>query len=164
MTRIARTIALLLLLCFALAQAQEPQESKTKDTPRATGIGGIFFKAKDPAALKGWYEKNLGMPMDQFGIMFRSLDVDPPHQEQQLQWAAFNEKTSYFDPSEKPFMINYRVNDLAALLEQLKAAGVEPVDTVETYSYGKFVHIMDIEGNKIELWEPPDSTVTFDSE
>jgi len=157
-------ITLLLLLCALAVHAQTADETKPADTSRVTGIGGVFFKAKDPAALKGWYEKNLGMPMDAYGIMFRSLDVDPPHQEQQLQWSAFKENSTYFDPSKKEFMINYRVHDLAGLLAQLKVAGVEPVDTVETYSYGKFVHVMDPEGNKLELWEPPDTTVTFDSE
>ncbi|OCX54815.1 hypothetical protein BEL04_05485 [Mucilaginibacter sp. PPCGB 2223] len=125
--------------------------------PRVTGIGGIFFKAKDPAALKAWYSKNLSMHMDQSGTSFEWHQGTDSTQKGFTLWAPFRETTKYFLPSEKQFMINYRVEQLDQLLANLKAAGILPTDTVETASYGKFVHLMDPEGNKIELWEPNDA-------
>jgi predicted enzyme related to lactoylglutathione lyase len=124
---------------------------------KVTGIGGIFFKCKDPKTLKEWYNKNLGLNTDQYGTNFEWRLTDNPEKKGFLLWAPFKETTTYFAPSEKAFMINYRVSNMERLLEQLKAAGIHPVDTVEKVSYGKFVHIMDPEGNKIELWEPNDA-------
>ena len=130
--------------------SKRSDESKKK----VMGIGGIFFKSKDPQLMKDWYEKHLGMKMNEYGAMFEFRSTDQPEEKGYLQWSPFSEKTKYFQPSEKEFMINYRVGDLALLIEELKTNGVEFTDTMETYSYGKFVHIMDPEGNKIELWEP----------
>ncbi len=123
---------------------------------KVTGIGGIFFKCKDPKILKEWYNKNLGLNIDQYGTNFEWRYTDNKDRKGFLLWAPFKETTKYFQPSEKDFMINYRVNNLNMLLKELQAAGINPVDTVETVSYGKFVHLMDPEGNKIELWEPND--------
>lgn len=127
---------------------------------KVTGLGGIFFKSKDPQKMKNWYEKHLGMKMDEYGAMFEFRITEQPDKKGYLQWSLFKEDTKYFQPSEKEFMINYRVADLESLLEELRAGGVEIVDTIETYEYGKFLHIMDPEGNKIELWEPLDSDFT----
>ncbi len=131
-----------------------------KDTiPKVTGIGGIFFKAKNPEAVKEWYGKNLGLTVDQFGAPFEFRNAHRPEETNYLNWDAFRDTTSYFDPSEKEFMINYRVQNLEGLVEKLQRNGVEVIDEVAVYPYGKFVHIMDPEGNKIELWEPVDSVL-----
>lgn len=124
--------------------------------PRVTGLGGIFFKAKNPAALKTWYEKNLGMRMVQSGTNFEWHQGADSTKKGFTLWAPFKETTKYFGSPEKQFMINYRVEQLDALLLKLKVAGISPVDSVEKASYGSFVHLMDPEGNKIELWEPND--------
>jgi predicted enzyme related to lactoylglutathione lyase len=124
---------------------------------KVTGIGGVFFKCKDPDGVKEWYRKHLGLSTDEYGTTFMWRHEDEPEKRGITQWSPFQAKTDYFDPSEKEFMINYRVDNLEALVEQLKAEGVTIVDKIETFDYGKFVHIMDPEGNKIELWEPVDS-------
>lgn len=123
---------------------------------KVTGIGGIFFKCKDPNLMKKWYSKNLGLNTDKYGTTFEWRQSDQPKKKGFLQWSPFPEKTDYFEPSPKEFMINYRVENLEQLLKELKAAGVTVLDEVEKYEYGKFVHILDPEGNKIELWEPND--------
>ncbi|GAB4427068.1 MAG: VOC family protein [Bacteroidia bacterium] len=119
---------------------------------RVLGIGGIFFTCQDPEALKAWYRTHLGMETDAYGVLFRS-ENDPPGTSI-LQWSPFPADTTYFAPSDKPFMINYRVADLVALVDALRAGGGQILDEIETYEYGKFVHILDPENNKIELWEP----------
>lgn len=120
---------------------------------RVTGIGGIFFKAKDPKKLQAWYEKHLGLPATPDGyIVFKADEANPVY----TVWSAMGEDTTYYQPSAKPFMINFRVHDLEALLAVLKTEGVEQVGEVQVESYGKFGWIMDPEGNKIELWEPFD--------
>jgi len=124
-------------------------------TPKVVGIGGIFFRSKDPKATKEWYQKNLGLNTDQHGTMFSSRNIDNPDEVNFLQWSPFDANTDYFDPSKKEFMINYRVQNIEGLVAQLKENGVNVVDEIVEYEYGKFVHIMDEEGNKIELWEPP---------
>ncbi len=124
---------------------------------RVTGIGGIFFKTVDPKKTKEWYSKNLGMKTDDYGTMFEFRTSENPEQKSYLQWSPFSEKTNYFEPSQKEFMINYRVENMEALVEELKANGVTVLDSIETFEYGKFVHILDPENNKIELWEPIDN-------
>lgn len=124
--------------------------------PRATGIGGIFFKCKNPAEVREWYNKHLGLNVNKYGSVFEWRQAGEPSKKGFTQWSTFSEKTKYFEPSQKDFMINYRVSDLEALVKKLKADGVTVTDDIETYDYGKFVHIMDIEGNKVELWEPVD--------
>jgi predicted enzyme related to lactoylglutathione lyase len=127
---------------------------------KVTGIGGIFFKAKDPGKIKEWYDKNLGLVTNEYGSMFEFRQSDYPEKKAYLQWSPFNENTKYFKPSEKEFMINYRVENIETLTQELKKNGVTFVDTIETYEYGKFVHILDPENNKIELWEPVDNEFT----
>lgn len=124
---------------------------------KVTGIGGIFFKCKDPKKLRAWYQTNLGFNTNQYGAVFEWRQGADTTKKGFTQWSPFNEKTKYFEPSTKDFMINYRVENLEELMAQLKMNGVTVTDTIETVEYGKFVHIMDIEGNKIELWEPNDS-------
>jgi predicted enzyme related to lactoylglutathione lyase len=123
---------------------------------KATGIGGIFFKCKDPQRMRDWYSKNLGLHTDKYGTSFAWYQGGDRTKRGYTQWSPFSEKTKYFAPSAKDFMINYRVEDLEGLLKQLRADSVTITDQVETAAYGKFVHIMDPEGNKIELWEPND--------
>jgi predicted enzyme related to lactoylglutathione lyase len=123
---------------------------------KVTGIGGIFFKCKNPEKVREWYDKNLGLNTNPYGSVFEWRQALDSTQKGFTQWSPFKETTKYFLPSEKDFMINYRVIDLVSLVEQLKADSVTILDSIEVYDYGKFVHIMDIEGNKIELWEPND--------
>lgn len=123
---------------------------------RVTGIGGIFFKTKDTNKTKEWYKKHLGFDIDEYGAAFISKKKEDPTQNAYLQWSPFQDDTSYFLPSQKEFMINYRVDDLEALVKVLMAEGVTICDEIASFDYGKFVHIMDDDGNKIELWEPVD--------
>jgi len=120
---------------------------------RVIGIGGIFFKCKDPDATRNWYGKHLGMNTNEYGSTFEFRNAERPKEKNFLQWSTFKEDTNYMEPSKASFMINYRVEDLVALVKELKAEGVTIVDEIESFDYGKFVHIMDPEGNKIELWE-----------
>lgn len=129
---------------------------ETKQHKRVTGIGGIFFKSKNPVLLKKWYQEHLGLNTDQYGTNFEWREADDSTQKGFTQWSPFTEKTKYFAPSEKQFMINYRVADMDWLIRELRKEQVTILDSVESVSYGKFVHIMDPEGNKIELWEPID--------
>ena len=124
---------------------------------KVTGIGGIFFKCKDPGKMREWYKTHLGLNTNQYGAVFEWRQGADTTKKGFTQWSPFNEKTKYFEPSTKDFMINYRVENLEALVVQLKSEGVTIVDKIETVEYGKFVHIMDAEDNKIELWEPNDS-------
>jgi len=127
---------------------------------KVTGIGGIFFKCKDPEKVKEWYQKNLGLVTNEYGALFEFRKSDLPDEKGYLQWSTFSETTKYLDPSTKPFMINYRVENLEELKKELELAGVTICDEIESYDYGKFLHIMDPEGNKIELWEPVDKIFT----
>ncbi len=123
---------------------------------RVTGIGGIFFKCKEPAKVREWYQAHLGLNTNQYGCVFEWHQGADSTQKGFTQWSPFSEKTKYFEPSTKDFMINYRVANLEALVKQLKLEGVTVTDSIQSVEYGKFVHILDIEGNKIELWEPND--------
>jgi uncharacterized protein YndB with AHSA1/START domain/predicted enzyme related to lactoylglutathione lyase len=127
--------------------------TKSTDKKSVQGIGGIFFKSKNPKELKQWYHDHLGMTIDGYGTSFEWRLSDDPSKKGLTQWSPFKETTDYFLPSTKDFMINYRVNDLEGLLEELKKAQVTICDSLEVYDYGKFIHILDPEGNKIELWE-----------
>jgi predicted enzyme related to lactoylglutathione lyase len=129
-------------------------------TPKVTGIGGIFFTSDNPAEMREWYGKNLGLAIDEYGSVFEFRNTNSPEEINYLRWSPFEKGTNYFAPSEKEFMINYRVRHIEGLVKKLKQNGVTIVDTIETYDYGKFVHIMDPEGNKLELWEPVDSVLT----
>ena len=124
-------------------------------TPKVTGIGGIFFFSENPKEAKEWYAKNLGLQINDWGTSsFESRDMQNPDQVNSLQWCPFKKDDPYFAPSKKEFMINYRVQNLEGLVQQLRENGVTIVDDIATFDYGKFIHIMDAEGNKIELWEP----------
>lgn len=131
-------------------------QSDSQKIKKVTGIGGVFFKCKDPGKLREWYKTNLGINTNQYGAVFEWRQGADTTKKGFTQWSPFKETTKYFEPSKKDFMINYRVADLNALVGELKKNGVTIVDTIETYDYGKFVHILDLEGNKLELWEPND--------
>ena len=126
---------------------------------RVTGIGGIFFKAEDPKALKDWYGCHLGFNVTEWGCSFPWREVDKPATAAiaRTEWSPFNKDTTYFGPSEKPFMFNYRVENLVELIRVLREEGVTIAGGIDEFPYGKFAWIMDPEGNKIELWEPIDS-------
>jgi catechol 2,3-dioxygenase-like lactoylglutathione lyase family enzyme len=119
---------------------------------RVLGIGGIFFKAKDPAKLKAWYRDHLGLPTSEHGETMFAAEDDPGAS---LVWAPFPSDTTYFAPSEASFMINFRVKNLRAMLDQLRAGGAVVDDKVQEEPWGKFGWVMDPEGNRVELWEPP---------
>ena len=121
--------AVTFVLGFAFKSVTTKSVNSQQSIKKVTGIGGIFFK---------WRQ---GSDTSKKGF---------------TQWSPFNEKTRYFEPSTKDFMINYRIENVETLIEELKKSGVTVVDTIESYEYGKFVHILDPEGNKIELWEPND--------
>lgn len=128
---------------------------------KITGIGGIFFKCKDPQNTKDWYGKNLGLKTDKWGAPFEFAPKGRPNVRGFLQWSPFPADTTYFEPSDQEFMINYRVEHLEDYVEELRANGVTICDKIATFDYGKFVHILDGDGRKIELWEPVDGA--FDS-
>lgn len=123
---------------------------------RVTGIGGIFFKCKDPKAMNEWYKTHLGFDTNDYGATFEWGENSETAKKGSTQWSPFAEDTQYFAPSTKDFMINYRVENLEVLVSELKKEGVTILDEIASYEYGKFVHILDIENNKIELWEPID--------
>lgn len=134
--------------------------SQEDTTPKVTGIGGIFFFSDNPEKTKEWYSKNLGLEVNQWGSSFEFRNANRPDEINYLQWSPFKQGSEYFAPSNKEFMINYRVQNIEGLVKKLNDNGVTIVDSIETFDYGKFVHIMDAEGNKIELWEPIDSVFT----
>ena len=123
---------------------------------RVTGIGGIFMKCNDPEYVRNWYNKHLGFNAGKYGATFEWRNLDKPEEKGTTAWHTFKNNTDYFAPSDKEFMINLRVEDLEWLLAELKKEGIEQIGEMQAYDYGKFAHIMDPEGNKIELWEPID--------
>jgi len=141
---------------FAFKTLLTKQDNEAQEIKKVTGIGGIFFKCKDPNKMKEWYKANLGLNTNQYGAVFEWHQGADSTKKGFTQWSPFKETTKYFAPSTKDFMINYRVENMDKLVEDLKRNDVTVLDTIETYDYGKFVHILDIEQNKIELWEPND--------
>lgn len=124
-------------------------------TPKVTGVGGIFFYSDNLKETKEWYTKNLGIEINDWGSSsFESKNINKPDEINSLQWKPFKKGDEYFSPSIKDFMINYTVQNIEGLVSKLKENGVTILDSISSYDYGKFVHIMDAEGNKIELWEP----------
>jgi predicted enzyme related to lactoylglutathione lyase len=119
---------------------------------RVIGVGGVFLKSPDKKKLQSWYQDHLGVPQ---GSMFHWRAHDNPEVEHLTVWSAFPADTNYFAPSAAPFMINYIVDDLDALLAKLKSSGVEINPKREDSEYGRFAWVFDPDGNKIELWEPP---------
>jgi len=153
-------IIITFIFVFGLGYSSNLLFSKSSkiNTPmkRVTGIGGIFFKCNDPNTLKEWYQKHLGLQTDEYGTNFEWFQGADSTKKGSTQWSPFTEATTYFEPSKKDYMINYRVENLEWLVEQLKNEGVTILDKIESFDYGKFVHILDGEGNKVELWEPKD--------
>jgi len=136
------------------SQNDKTEDIANSDIPKVTGVGGIFFFTENPKETRDWYAKNLGMEVNDWGSTFESRNIANPEEINSLQWSPFKNGSEYFEPSKKEFMINYRVQHIEKLVEQLKANNVTVLDEIATYDYGKFVHIMDADGNKIELWEP----------
>jgi predicted enzyme related to lactoylglutathione lyase len=125
-------------------------------TTRAVGIGGIFFKARDPERLRAWYRDHLGLPIgDWGGVLFGGAERSPAGRQTSTVWSVFPEHTRYFEPSTAAFMINYRVEDLDRVLAALRAEGCAVDDRIEVSEYGRFGWVVDPEGNRLELWEPP---------
>ena len=162
-------LSLVLCLCACQKASNKDQVSSdppvesliTNDsTPKVTGIGGIFFFSEDPTKTKEWYAENLGLEVTEWGSSFEFRNAKRPQEINYLQWSPFKTGSDYFEPSEKEFMVNYRVQNIEGLVRNLKANQVTILDSIVSYDYGKFVHIMDAEGNKIELWEPIDSVLT----
>jgi predicted enzyme related to lactoylglutathione lyase len=121
---------------------------------KVTGLGGVFFKCADPEGMNNWYDKNLGLTINKYGTTFEWRQADDPSKLGSTVLCTFPDDTNYFNPSAKPFMINYRVENLAVLVQELKKENVKIVDEITESEYGKFVHILDPEGHIIELWEP----------
>ena len=121
---------------------------------KITGIGGVFFKSKNPASLKEWYNEVLGINTDEYGASFLWEEDQNSKRPGRTVWGVFKEDTDYFAPSQKDFMINFRVDNLKEFVTDLITKGVMPVGNIEEYSYGNFAWIIDPEGNKIEFWEP----------
>ena len=143
-------------LGFAFNKLINYKSKENTKMKKVTGIGGVFFKCKDPKAMNEWYKTHLGIDVSDYGANFEWRELDDPTKKGSTAWNTFSETTKYFEPSTKDFMINYRVADLEALVAELKKEGVTIVDKIESYDYGKFVHIIDVEGNKVQLWEPKD--------
>jgi predicted enzyme related to lactoylglutathione lyase len=138
-----------------LRQQTDQPASPADTTPRVTGIGGIFFFSENLPEMRNWYARNLGLQINEWGSSsFESRSLDKPEEIVSTQWCPFKKGDAYFAPSQKDFMVNYRVQNIEGLVRQLRDNGVTVLDDISTYDYGKFVHIMDAEGNKIELWEP----------
>jgi predicted enzyme related to lactoylglutathione lyase len=138
----------------------QSSDSNKESAPKVTGLGGIFFFSDNPEQTRQWYAQNLGLAVNEYGSSFEFRNAHRPEEINYLQWSPFKKGSEYFQPSNKEFMINYRVQHIEALVENLKANGVTILDDIESFDYGKFVHIMDPEGNKIELWDPVDSVFT----
>lgn len=124
---------------------------------KVTAIGGVFFKTQEVKATREWYARHLGIESGPYGAHFSWLDPEAPGDGKHFTaWNPFSKETTYFDPGKQEFMMNYRVADLEALLEELQREGVKQVGDIEFYPYGKFAWILDCDGRKVELWEPVD--------
>lgn len=135
-------------------------ETVSDTTPRVTGIGGVFIVSDNPKETNQWYQTNMGFDIDKYGAVFEYRNANKPDEVNYTSWAVFRRNNPYLEPSKKDFMINYRVHNLEGMIRNMKKNGVTVLDTIETYDYGKFVHIMDADSNKIELWEPVDSVLS----
>jgi predicted enzyme related to lactoylglutathione lyase len=125
----------------------------SEEMEKVTGIGGIFFRGRDPEKLSAWYQKHLGIPVEGGHAEFDWNDSQRSGRNGRTVWSVFPAETDYFGPTRPTFMINYRVSNLQRMLAQLARLGV-PVEKVDDYDYGRFAWITDPEGNRIELWEP----------
>lgn len=128
--------------------------SSNEITPKVTGVGGVFFFSDNPKETREWYAKNLGFEINDWGSTFKTRNIERPEEINSLQWSPFKNGSDYFAPSKKEFMVNYTVQNIEGLVKSLQEKGVTILDEITSYDYGKFVHIMDADGNKIELWEP----------
>jgi catechol 2,3-dioxygenase-like lactoylglutathione lyase family enzyme len=144
--------AIVVLCLGALMMASSGESAPAEPAGRITGVGGVFFKAKDPKALAAWYRDVLGLPLEAWGGA--ALRYDAPKHPPALIWSTFPASTTYFAPSTGEFMINYAVDDLDAFLTRLSAKGVAVLKRADDDANGRFAWILDPEGNKIELWEP----------
>lgn len=159
------TVTINELSVFYDYKAEQTASKKVKsglpagEAGKVTGIGGVFFKSKDAKALNAWYYNNLGLVPNDYGSMFEWRDSDDKTIAY-TQWSPFSKKTKYFLPSKNDYMINYRVDNMEELLKKLKENKVTILDTIESYDYGKFLHILDCDSNKVELWEPIDGSFT----
>lgn len=151
-------IVMMCLMCFLLGTTLQTgitrDDAKRGSMVRVTGLGGIFFKCRNPEEMKSWYQKHLGIQSDQYGTRFEWRYTDQTDKKGYTVWSPFSDDTDYFNPSTKQFMINYRVENLKELINILRREGVQVVGEIEEYDYGKFGWILDPEGNKVELWEP----------
>jgi len=139
-------------------QKKEATSPTNDTTPKVTGIGGVFFYSDNLEETKKWYIKNLGIEINDWGSSsFQSRNINRPDEINSLQWCPFKKESDHFAPSKKDFMINYTVQNIEGLVNKLKENGVTILDNIATYDFGKFVHVIDAEGNKIELWEPIDN-------
>jgi predicted enzyme related to lactoylglutathione lyase len=150
-------ISLILIATFSLGFAFKTIIiNNNANMKKVTGIGGIFFKCKDPEKMTEWYQKHLGLETNAYGAIFEWYEDGERTKKARTQWTPFPEDAQYFGSPQQDYMINYRVENLENLVEELKKEGVTIVDSIETFYYGKFVHILDAEGNKVELWEAVD--------
>lgn len=123
---------------------------------RVTGIGGIFFNSSDPVKLRAWYKEHLGIDVQDWGgAAFTWTDAEGKPTEGTTIWSVGETTSNSFAPSTAPFMVNYRVADLHALVKALKSEGCNVLDKIDESDYGKFAWVIDPDGNKVELWEPP---------
>lgn len=166
---INNTHIVLLALIFLLTTSCNYQSEKkineqnntkmsTERSAKVIGIGGIFYKCENPQSTRDWYKSKLGFVTNEYGSLMETLSFE--NETCYLQWSPMSDRTTYFEPSENDYMINYRVSNLDELFTILVSNGVTILDTIERYEYGNFLHILDNEGNKLELWEPIDSEFT----
>ncbi len=126
---------------------------------RVTGLGGIFFKTRNPKAIHEWYEKHLGIRKDADGsVVFKWRHLEAQEHVGYTVWGPFSHDTKYFGPGPSPYMINFRVDDLNGLLKRLRNPGVQVEKEIEESEYGRFGWITDPDGNRVELWEPPEGS------
>ncbi len=131
---------------------------------RARAIGGVFFRSKDAEATKNWYARHLGLVTNDYGSIFAWRHDTAPEQRGFTVWGAFADDTDYFGAQDQQFMVNYRVDNLESLVASLKTEGVEIVSEIMNEPQGKFVHIIDLDGRRVELWEPDDEACERESE
>ncbi len=138
--------------------SRKDSEIPQTNSDRVTGLGGVFFKSDDPKKLNDWYSQHIGLVITEWGSSFQWIDPNDKNAKvpASTAWSIFSSDTDYFNPSQKPFMFNYRVKNLPGLLKALEAGGTEIAGELQEFSYGKFGWVVDPEGNKIELWEPKD--------
>lgn len=147
-----RSVFLWCAMVVSVAGLMEAASASEPPAGHITGVGGVFFKAKDPKALAAWYRDVLGMPVEAWGGA--SLRYDAPRHPPALAWSAFPSSTKYFAPSTSGMMIDYAVDDMDALLARLRSKGVTVLKRDDGDPNGRFAWILDPEGNKVELWEP----------